>query len=63
MQAMSFEKAAKLFMFVRAIFLFFSYVVMSVLTTEWCCRIAVTGVKGTSFGVPLLFDPGRAYGF
>ena len=30
-QAMSFEKAAKLFMFVRAIFLFFSYVVMSVL--------------------------------
>ena len=47
MQAMSFEKAAKLFMFVRAIFLFFSYVVMSVLTTEWCCRIAGTGVKGT----------------
>ena len=48
---------------VRAIFLFFSYVVMSVLTTEWCCRIAGTGVKGTSFGVPLLFDPGRLYGF
>ncbi|CAL8337051.1 unnamed protein product [Boreogadus saida] len=27
------------------------------------CYCTSGGVKGTSFGVPLLFDPGRAYGF